>query len=579
MLEYEKIPGASQYEIQLVQDAKDASFNKPLIDRKDSSTATLVEGLHFGKNYQWRYAGIVNGKLTEWKGPYRFEIMENPFSDRYRVKILQNDPVNSTKGLIALDVIRTIVDMKGTPVLFFPEGTDVLRRGAEMRDLTLNKAGTLTFLDGQIAGEAGLSGDPIWFAPLQMKSRAFTAFGDFYHHDIKRLPNGHYMILAGDYELKTLPSWISLTKVLQEAPADNTADSTGEAGRYSGLTVYINKADTQVLVNMEAINEYDKEGKTVWTWKCKGYFHDSDVFPENFDLNKTCTQQLPHLNAFSVDAKNDFVYASFRNIDRVVKIDKRRDKVVYSWGTKMATGEANAGDGFFKKQHGVNILKDGTIAVFNNGDTSIKSVPSSVVIFTQPSSNAPSKVIWKFDCDFDSSGLPAKRNTHEISVRGGNVDVISEQNFLVGMGAVNRVFEVSRAKKVVWSAVIEKKAGADSGWVAQPLYRAHYSSSLYPCYFTIQSNKDTIGKQDSTFSLKIFNEGTENDSYSVTISSPSNAFNKVFVTSDIKKGASAVLKLSRTAVPANNETVELKVLSTNNPDFVRKLQLSYLVNR
>src|ERR1019366_8319741 len=171
--------------------------------------------------------------------------------------------------------------------------------------------------------------------------------------------------------------------------------------------------------------------------------------------------------------------------------------------------------------------------------------------------------------NFDSSGAWK-------SARGGNVDKLNNHNFLVCMGAINRIFEVTRDKQVVWNALVEQNTHNDSGWIAKPLYRVHYTSSLYPCYFTVQTNRDSLSKTNASFTLKIFNKGTESDSYSVSVLSPSKSFNQNRRSTTIRAGRSANFEISPATIPATGEKVEVVVRSNTNPDLKRKFVLQWV---
>jgi hypothetical protein len=243
-----------------------------------------------------------------------------------------------------------------------------------------------------------------------------------------------------------------------------------------------------------------------------------------------------------------------------------------AWGTNMKYRGIENGDGFFFKQHETALLRDGSIAVFNNNmarDNPDKADHhhSSVVIFTQPTDSINSRVIWKYECQFDSINI--------ASHRGGGVDELKNGNLLVCMGTVNRIFEVTRDKRIVWSSIIEQRDQQDSIWVPVVLYRAHYTSSLYPCYFTTQTNLDTLNKKSASFQLRIFNDGTEDDSYQVSISSASGCYQKHFSTAILPGSRSVRFEIAPDKVPTTNDKIEISVKSKTNPDFKRITYLPY----
>ena len=555
MFEHGKVPGANQYLVQVALDTTGFPFQNPLISQLDSSMATMLGNFEFGKRYVWRYTGINNGKELGWYGPYTFKIQNDAHVDKnfYRVRVLSNDSLANGGGLVTLDNARTAVDRNGNFVWFLPrESDDTLKESMQkladnrVNDIRITPSGTITAIYNSKAEETDLNGRVLWFAPkmvaaIDNSSSSNTNPPYSYSHCFKKLANGNYMVI----------DWRRATKPI-----------------VSGTGV--------IFASDETIMEFNRARNLVWSWSSANYFDAEEkntmlnTKPDPVLLNQT---QGGHMNAFDVDEKNEFVYAGFRNMSRIIKIEKKTGNVVCSWGKGMGyKGQAN-GDGFFFKQHETTLLHNGTIAVYNNDyqpDIPINGVypSSSVVIFTQPSNTTPSRLIWKYDCRFDTR--------HNISNRGGSVDELKNGNLLVCMGTINRIFEVTRNKNIVWSAVIEKHSYSDSSWLPYTLYKTHYASSLYPCYFTAQTSVDTLNKSSSSFSLKIFNDGTEDDSYQVTISSAKGFYKKQFSTQVLSARKSASFEVAQSAQANSNDKIEITVQSKTNPDFIRTIYVYYI---
>ena len=60
MIEHESVKNADEYIVQLTEDIIGYKFEHPDFEHIDSSTATIVGNLHFGKKYLWRYTGLKN---------------------------------------------------------------------------------------------------------------------------------------------------------------------------------------------------------------------------------------------------------------------------------------------------------------------------------------------------------------------------------------------------------------------------------------------------------------------------------------------------------------------------------------
>ncbi len=539
MFEHPQIIGAEEYLTEVAVDTPGNLFKQVLVGKRDASTATMLDNFEFGKKYTWRYCGLHNGKQLAWNGPYSFETLSNQFVDKdhFRVRVLKNDTAQNAGGLIALDMSGNIVDRNGNYVWFLPHGNNngnenmqgfVTLRNNSMR---LTAAGTITTITNRRAMERDLAGNIIWQAPLQKAQGAKSSDIYNYHHCFKRLANNNYMTLD-----------------LEQLPVSNAA---------------LGKTDTGItLVPFDILNEFNATGKLVWSWHARPYFDSMPLYAHAGNKDATMFNNEPeaHMNAFEVDENGGYVYAGFRNINRVIKIEKSTGKVVCAWGDNMTWNGMPNGEGFFFRQHGTTLLHDGSLAVFNNNanpaTTGEHSPASQVVIFTQPVDRVPSAIVWSFDCTFDSINNTAAKN--------GNVDELKNGNLLVCMGAVNRVFEITRNKQIVWSAQIENRNAFDSSWQKFAEYRAHYTSSLYPCYFTIQTGKTALSKKQSSAQLKIFNDGTEADTYNIDITG---------VTGNYKKQITAGVLLAKNSISLSvlvpTGGARVTVTSINNPAFKR----------
>ncbi len=75
-------------------------------------------------------------------------------------------------------------------------------------------------------------------------------------------------------------------------------------------------------------------------------------------------------------------------------------------------------------------------------------------------------------------------------------------------------------------------------------------SSLYPCYFTIETDRDTIFAKDKYFILQVSNVGTESDSYKITISSSANHYSIYLNSGVINKQKNTVFKILPSSNPS-----------------------------
>ena len=547
MFEYPGVKGAVGYIIQLAEDTANTTFDHFLVEQRDSATATLVTDLQFGKKYKWRYAGTKNGQPITWIGPYKFQVMaDSLISSNLVGNLISTNDASNAGGLIINDCTRTINDRTGKIVWYLDKVQwHVLfkKKNLELKpqliDLRLTPSGTITYLADSIATETDLNGNKLWRAPNDGKVSGAST--ESYNHDFKRLSNGHYLVLGNELWRK-LPHYRDTLATQKKYPNRKLMD-----GREYGQ------------VEFGTVMEYDKNGKLVWSWNSQNYF-DSDALSPRTGSAQPDFELKAHINAVSIDAKNEYAYIGFRNISRIVKVDKKTGRVVDSWGLKLPTGGAK-NEVLLHQQHDANILEDGSLAVFNSNDYPGSDSFSRAVIFSTGTAD-DGKVLWSYDCNFESLDRHADRN-------GGNVDELKNGNLLVCMGNMNHIFEVTRNKKIVWENTI-KPNGKVGDIYFHRLYRAHYISSLYPCYFVFKTMADEVPEKVSSFSLKIFNKGSESDSYLVKTYSMSGVFYKQVSTANVGANQSLMVDIKPDKFMAAGDKIEVVISSKTNPDFERK---------
>jgi hypothetical protein len=559
MFEYDKVKGAGFYIVQVAEGASPSAFNSPVAEQKDSATATMISNLQFGKKYQWRYAGITDGQKSEWHGPYYFEILKDSLLEKklFKLVVTKNDSAENAGGLVLIDAMHSIIDRSGNLVWYLPDvnwrfgllpptktvnGIQITAKSMVFTpvifDLRLTPFGTITCLVDSDVAERDLNGHVLWRAPNDSKVSGLG--GEGYNHDFKRLPNGRYMVLGNELWHK-LPPQYSDTAVGKKRFNDRQFFNGQEYARVESGTVI----------------EYDRQGNVVWSWNSYNYL-EYDPFRPKIRNQHIEYPLKAHINAFSVDKKNEFVYVGFRDISRIIKVEKSTGKVIDSWGLRLYFGGANHPVGLHQ-QHDANILDNGNIAVFNSNDyPGTDSIPAAVIISQQPEDS--NKIIWQFDCYLDSAERSKTRN-------GGNVDQLKNGNLLVCTGTSDRIFEVTKNKKVVWQAEL-RGVTKDSVVYVHRLYRAHYASSLYPCYFVFETDRDTVSKKMPGFNIRVFNKGSESDAYEVKIGSGS--FIKQFTTDTILPNRSATYSISPDKNLNKSNQIEVDISSQTNPDFVKK---------
>lgn len=513
MFEYPEVAKAVNYRLVVIEltffTGKPDTIRKVVVTQNDATTATLVNGLKFSRFYEWYYKATDAAGKEIFRSPKKkFSIAYSAYAEKTKNRVTIKKTYEKAQGLVSMDYLHAITDRAGNVVWVVPDIPNTFSESHLIRDIRVSPQGTVTFLSQQNVYELSVDGKIRWKGTEMDKS-----VSENYHHDFRRLPSGNYMVLGNETR-----------------PGRNPLTNDTATVRYGTIT------------------EYGFFGKPVWTWSAKSYFTDQDFFSARDEQGKTGGGL--HLNAFSVDATGEFVYAGFRNMNCILKIEKKTGTVVADYR------------GGFWHQHDANVLPDGSIAIFNNDSILDPAVCSSAMIITPGADQkAPPVVTWKFECR-NIAGSDGK------SAKMGSVELLPNGNYLINTGNIASVVEVAQNKTTLWEARPETWMADKKQWVPSKQYRSHYASSLYPCYFTAQVR---LSADNKNIIAVAFNEGSEADTYRVIIQDktrkmPPRELATTGVTTGGKK-AEQIIAIAE-AVLAPGE-YEVKIISVTNPDFFR----------
>ncbi len=245
-------------------------------------------------------------------------------------------------------------------------------------------------------------------------------------------------------------------------------------------------------IPLNAILEFNHDNKLVWHW-----------FEEDHYLLDTNVFKGSHMNSIFIDS-GGFLYVSNRDLNSIIKINRETGEVLYSIGYDMGSNIPFVANGIFAGQHHVTKLKNGNLLMLNNGLGTPPIERTSVLEIEEPAgAGVLSEPVWNYIFDF------ANPIFNHVPRMGG-VTELENGNLLVGTGIFNRIFEMNRNFEVVWESNLTRKDTVSQNFNPVPVYRAHFMRSLYPSYFTIELLKQSK-------SLLIVNEGTENDTYQVSV--------------------------------------------------------------
>jgi hypothetical protein len=272
--------------------------------------------------------------------------------------------------------VPMIIDMNSRIVHVWPEVRAVGRA-------RLNKDGSLA-----VIGTDNLVKEYSWDGKLRWVFR-LAAEEDFPHHDLIRLDDGNYLLLARDR---------------------------------TNFTGYL--------------QEVDRRGRVVWEWRSLEHI---DGFPTWDHERKDPTHlnsihELPrnrHFDGGDERFRPGNILVSARHLNAIFIIDKRSGEVVWQYtgnldyqheATMVAPGEPG----------------EGRILVFNNGRHDRNGYRRSLVQSIEPPTG---DIIWEYGSKFFFSSV------------AGTVQKFTGPNFVIASSHGGRIFEVTPGGEIVWEWV------------------------------------------------------------------------------------------------------------------------------
>lgn len=437
--------GVTEYEFEvsefIITDTG-TSIAKPVFTKKSNSNRLIGKVPDFGKTYVWKVNYHTKQGLSKTSDLYRFTTGENLFIDtsRYRLRVTHN--LRKDNLYIYADGLRALFDMNGDPLWYLPDIPGIVDSGTTVRDLKVTSQGTITFITENGIHEIDYAGNLLWQGPDDG-----VVSGDKterYHHEFTRLTNGKYMVCGNEIY------WIALP--------DNAIDELQQYRRVKKMNgKYYTPTECGTII------EYDENKKVTWYWKSSEMFGNDYLLHANPPTDGTVDTRT-HLNGFYFDEEKKNIYLSFRDISSIVKI-------AYPSGEKLAAygrygGQVSTSGLLFYGQHSCRINRNGELYFFNNNSVRNPDPEkvSSILVLKEPAKATEElQTIWKFTCDIDTVTRP-------VSGSGGNVYELNDGAIMASMGSVNRIFIVTKDKKIEWNAFVEARLVKE--WQAISNYRA-----------------------------------------------------------------------------------------------------------
>jgi hypothetical protein len=472
---------AEKYKVEIAEGTyyREDSFKKYIIKTENTKKDRVILDVPaLGREYTWRATYSKSGKVLKSK-LHHFTTTTIPETDTSRMRFRVLKPAVKYKDCyVFIDGNKTLYDMNGAPVWYLPMKDHVELGRSEVRDLKLSPQGTITFLKHDHGYEINYNGDTLWKTPGNSRVGGDTV--ERCHHEFTRRSNGHYMVLGTE-------------AMFWEHRFGPGVDSDEVKSSFEGVPVN-KKNGLNLKIDFGTLLEYNEAGELVWYWKSSDYFLRSDLV--NYKPEHRTKVIDVHENAFFFDEDNSVIYISFKNISRILKVRYPDGKVLNAYGEVYKLGVQPSGNGLFCDQHACKHSKKGYLYLYNNnGCNDSSELPSILVMKESPMGNDSLIKVWEYKCTLD--GVNINPNIRDLKARqknleqhhmkrpldrgallratsGGNVIELPDHSIFVSMNTqYSKVFIVSPDKKILWSAVPERRNPDKNEWFITPQqYRA-----------------------------------------------------------------------------------------------------------
>jgi hypothetical protein len=390
---------------------------------RDGATITahrvLVIGMHAQTAYKIKAVssndqgtGSAEGMFTTGKLP---DSVVTP-------TLTASDFANSQTGWTLMNIMpaksgpanAVMYDQNGLPVWYFIQGTIADARGDVSTELLPSNTVLVGPTGSEPAREVDLSGKVLWTGPAESTQKTMT-------HFVGKTSTGNYLL---NYELD------------------------------KAITNGSTKIDDQLLV------EITPSLDVVWSWKL------FDHIPLVGSREELC-----HGNALTVDEAAGVFYYNCRYLG-FMKIDHTSGDILWRLGGSYDTTSLGAGDftydsmaARFSDDHEPELHDDGTVLLYDNGGfnqgAGSSTYHSRVLEYQLDQTAKTAKITWEFPGTFT---VDAWYKTSWYSPYWGDADRLANGNILItaalkSANGSSRIFEVTRAGKIVWEITMPVNNG------------------------------------------------------------------------------------------------------------------------
>ncbi len=390
--EWAQQPNSIGYNLQV---STDDSFNSIVLDTLINDLVFLDKSsIDWDTDYWWRVRTLSqDNSYDDWIGVNIFETLSKKFpereSDIFNENLVEDGYVmfSGFGGTEMTSNATGIVDIDGKEI---------------WNDGYLNFIMNHVNENGNIYGSSGSSWprntgikidfdrNIIWKKPNDLNGDDIVDFQDAVDmHEIKQIYNGNYMGFVPDYtQLGPIHqgNWTFLFQA-----QGYVADGITNEFPYIGMQIV----------------EWDEDGNEIWRWSPFDHFTMQDTDLYGGFWNQAFSNGVfdwMHSNAFHFDEEESVIYVSHRHLSRISKISYPSGNIVWNMGlpAEFSTGDNNiCTDLGFSFQHNIQLLDDGTLLFFDNGNISQNVLgdefPTSRVRKVRVIDDAYCETIWEYE--------------------------------------------------------------------------------------------------------------------------------------------------------------------------------------
>ena len=485
LFEWDQEPDAISYNL---QSSSNSSFNNFILDIEINNTSYIATtNFNWDSDYYWRVQPVYsNGSTGMWMDSY-FSTQGSELSslelDDYDEELVQ-DGVMVYSQFAPFFAVGA-VDKSGNEI--WNTSTAYMNYISPYGELYgVNDGGGLKF---------NFNHENLWQTPAGVSIDS---------HEVKQIPNGNYMAFVPTFQLGPIPigDWTNMAQNF-----GYTADGVTNEFWWMGLRIVEFDKDTQQEVwswepfENFSMNDYDQYGGYWWQAIFDGFF------------------DWMHTNAFHFDEEESVIYVSHRHLSRISKIAYPSGEIIWNMGlpAEYGTGEDNiCTDLRFSFQHHIQLMDDGTLLFFDNGNISDVVAgdddPITRIRRVRVIDDSSCETIWQYD-------LPP--NLHGLGM--GSVQLLDNGNYFIytygsGLGDPEcSILEINPEGEMLWKAT---STNPNAAW-----YRSYKIPSIHPSAFSVIANGYTVNGSENIIEISnnslefnIYNTSGYTQSYSYQLS-------------------------------------------------------------